>query len=181
MPGRPNKKSGRFSINKFHYDSSSDSYICPHGKKITCNRKHVHNNAFTYHAKKKDCSSCPSREKCLSPKVSCKHIFRNEHQDYKDIALAHLSTPLARQTMKQRKVFAEWVNAESKTRHGLRRAMFRGLNNVAIQVLLTASVQNIKRLMSKLCPPRKIANSMYELLPKSIANLCLNFLMPQFS
>ena len=40
----------------------------------------------------------------------------------------------------------EGVHAEAKTRHGLRRAVRRGLSNVAIQVYLTAAVINLKRL-----------------------------------
>ena len=38
------------------------------------------------------------------------------------------------------------MHAEAKTRHGLRRAVRRGLANVAIQVYLTAAVINLKRL-----------------------------------
>ena len=36
--------------------------------------------------------------------------------------------------------------AEAKTQHGLRRAVRRGLSNVAIQAYLTAAVINLKRL-----------------------------------
>jgi hypothetical protein len=41
---------------------------------------------------------------------------------------------------------AEGAHAEAKTRHGLRRAVRRGLGNVAIQAYLTAAVMNLKRL-----------------------------------
>ena len=40
----------------------------------------------------------------------------------------------------------EGMHGEAKTRHGLRRAVRRGLSNVAIQVYLTAAVINLKRL-----------------------------------
>jgi len=40
----------------------------------------------------------------------------------------------------------EGVHGEAKTQHGLRRAVRRGLFNVAIQVYLTAAVMNLKRL-----------------------------------
>jgi Transposase DDE domain len=42
--------------------------------------------------------------------------------------------------------FVEGVHGEAKTQHGLRRAVRRGLDNVAIQVYLTAAVMNLKRL-----------------------------------
>jgi hypothetical protein len=40
----------------------------------------------------------------------------------------------------------EGIHGEAKTQHGLRRAVRRGLENVAIQVYLTAAVINLKRL-----------------------------------
>jgi hypothetical protein len=40
----------------------------------------------------------------------------------------------------------EGIHGEAKTQHGLRRAVRRGLENVAIQVYLTAVVINLKRL-----------------------------------
>jgi hypothetical protein len=41
----------------------------------------------------------------------------------------------------------EGVHGEAKTQHGLRRAVRRGLTNVAIQVYLTAAVMNLKGLV----------------------------------
>ena len=38
------------------------------------------------------------------------------------------------------------MHGEAKTQHGLRRAVRRGLANVAIQAYLTAAVINLKRL-----------------------------------
>jgi hypothetical protein len=40
----------------------------------------------------------------------------------------------------------EGMHGKAKTQHGLRRAVRRGLSNVAIQVYLTAAVINLKRL-----------------------------------
>jgi hypothetical protein len=47
----------------------------------------------------------------------------------------------------------EWVVAEAKGFHGLRRALHRGLAKFKIQALLIASVQNLKRLMAAGDPP----------------------------
>ena len=40
----------------------------------------------------------------------------------------------------------EGAHGEAKTQHGLRRAVRRGIRNVAIQMYLTATVMNLKRL-----------------------------------
>jgi transposase len=139
---------GRFGVKQFVYDEATDTYTCPQGKKLKRNSDTVNNNAHTYHARKKECGACPLRSKCISPKTSCRHIFRQIHQTFKDKAKEYLSTAHAQETIRQRKMYAELINAESKTRHGLRRSMFRGLDKVSIQVLMTASVQNIKRLLA---------------------------------
>ena len=44
----------------------------------------------------------------------------------------------------------EGMHGEAKTQHGLRRAVRRGLSNVAIQAYLTAAVINLKRLAAVL-------------------------------
>ncbi len=152
-PGSPSKKENRFKLNQFTYNYITDTYTCPAGKTLMCGAKTLHYNCFTYHGKKRECKACSLRTQCISPRISCKHIFRNSLQEFKDKALVHLQTKHAQHTIRQRKSYAEWVNAESKTRHGLRRAMFRGLDKVTIQVLMTASVQNIKRLISHIPSP----------------------------
>ena len=49
-------------------------------------------------------------------------------------------------TYKRHRWRVEGMHGEAKTQHGLRRAVRRGLSNVAIQVYLTAAVINLKRL-----------------------------------
>ena len=51
--------------------------------------------------------------------------------------------------MKGRGAYAEWAIAEAKSLHGLSKTRYRGLEKVAIQGLMTASVQNIKRLIAQ--------------------------------
>jgi hypothetical protein len=84
---------------------------------------------------------------CIGGKMTYRKLFRHVLNGFKDRAMEHLATDHAKESLRQRKTFAEGINAESKNRHGLRRAMFRGLAKVTIQVLMTASVQNIKRFI----------------------------------
>jgi hypothetical protein len=51
-----------------------------------------------------------------------------------------------RKTYSRHKWKIEGMHGEAKTQHGLRRAVRRGLANVAIQAYLTAAVINLKRL-----------------------------------
>ncbi len=51
-----------------------------------------------------------------------------------------------RKTYNRHRNQVEGMHGEAKTQHGLRRAVRRGLANVAIQAYLTAAVINLKRL-----------------------------------
>ena len=53
-----------------------------------------------------------------------------------------------RQTYSRHRWKVEGMHGEAKTQHGLRRAVRRGLSNVAIQAYLTAAVINLKRLVT---------------------------------
>lgn len=147
-PGRPNK-SKRFSPQEFKYDPVADIYKCPAGKTVVKGNDKLLQNCWTYRAKKKDCRRCNLQSQCISPPNSYRRIFRHVNQYALDKVALHLQTEHAKQTICQRKTFPEWVISEAKNRHGLRRAVCRGLEKVSIQVLLIASVQNLKRLVER--------------------------------
>lgn len=151
-PGNPSH-AGFFSQSAFSYNPLTDTYECPGGKPLKRGNDKIHQDRWSFHARKRDCSRCSLRPQCIGPTLRKRRIFRHRYQEAKDIAMAYLRTEQARITQRQRKVYAEWINAESKGCHGLRRAQCRGLGKVTIQVLMTATVQNIKRLIRKALKP----------------------------
>ena len=154
---------GRIDKREYTYDSKTDTYICPSGKKLTRGKNPVSYPTFTkYLSHKEDCRNCALSNKCLRDnKRNRRTIYRHMDDVFKERAMEHLLTDAAQETMRKRKVYAEWVNAESKTRHGLRRAMFRGLEQTTIQVMMTASVQNLKRLVAQIPAPTTIFKELY--------------------
>ena len=52
----------------FSYDAGQNTYICPAGKQLRLNTLHRSASGlyWLYQADKRDCQSCPLREKCLS-------------------------------------------------------------------------------------------------------------------
>ncbi len=92
------------------------------------------------------CQGCKLRVLCTKSKAG-RSVIRYDRQEALDFALAHLKTKEAKQTIKERKTYAETIFAEAKNSHGLRKATCRGLEKVTIQALLTCAVQNIKRLV----------------------------------
>jgi transposase len=138
---------GSLSIRRFKYDGLHKRLICPGGKVLTrsCRGK----NGWIYKSKRIDCRSCPLCQNCLPPSARTRTILivdgyeallRARRRKLKgwDDQTQHLYN--------RHRFLVEGIHGEAKTLHGLRRAVRRGLENVAIQVYLTAAVINLKRL-----------------------------------
>lgn len=141
-------RAGKIPLKDFKYISERDVFICPEGKELRRKAYLERWRSYYYRARPKECSGCRRRQACSTEK-SPRMLMRypREKQEAVDWAVNHLATPEAKKTLKERAIFAEWIIAEAKTLHGLRKALFRGLEKTSIQALLTASVQNIKRLI----------------------------------
>ena len=160
IPGGPSTP-GRVYKKEYVYDPKTDTYTCPTGKKLIRGKNTLTPNFTKYLSRKEDCRNCVLSAKCLKKNRARCTLYRHDDDAFRQRALEHLLTDDARKTMSQRKTYAEWVNAESKTKHGLRRAMFRGLEQVTIQVMMTASVQNLKRLISQIPATAPIFKELY--------------------
>lgn len=139
-------KPGRLPASAFEYFPEGDLYLCPQGRELKRAAYDARWDRYHYRPRLKDCQSCPLRGACSTPKT-VHTIIRYPDQEAMEWALAYLDSPAGQQTFSQRGVMAEWVIAEAKSFHGLRRALHRGLQKVKIQALLIASVQNLKRLL----------------------------------
>ena len=139
-------KPGRLSPADFEYDAEKDVYRCPEGKKLKRRAYDAHWDRYHYRPLKSDCEGCSLRLACSTPR-SVKTILRSPYEEAIEWGHEQLRTEAGQQVAKQRKTTAEWVVAEGKNFHGLRRAQQRGIEKVSVQVLMTATVQNLKRLM----------------------------------
>ena len=93
-----------------------------------------------YKAEKQKCKAGKLRSQCAGGEAG-RSVIRYDRQDALDFTLAHLKTERAKTTIKQRKIYAETIFGEAKKSPGLRRAVCRGLDKVAIQGLLTQKMQ----------------------------------------
>ncbi len=140
-------KKKRFPSIRFKYDAHHDIVKCP-GKQILTKRTKK-DNGWIYHCGTRICQACKHKEKCLP-----------DTGKYRTILIVDGYEALLRARRRKRngwdkttcelyvrhKWRVEGAHGEAKTQHGLRRAVRRGLENVAIQVYLTATVMNLKRL-----------------------------------
>ena len=143
---------GKFGKSKFTYSEDLDAYVCPTGillEYVTTNREGYRE----YKCKDGSCDSCPRREECLSAKQKTKHIYRHIWERFKEIFHTFTLTDEGREIYARRKETIERSFADSKELHGLRYCHLRGLAKVSEQCLLTAAVQNMKKIA--LCLSRR--------------------------
>jgi len=133
----------------FHYDKEQDLYICPQGKKLARRCKNHCTNQIIYRAKKEECNLCPNRERCIDSSGAIGRQVTRYDGDQIDRAQALYDSALGKELMKKRKTAIEGTFAQAKSFHGLRRAKFRGKEKMEIQLLLTAAVVNLKKLLAR--------------------------------
>lgn len=138
-------KKGKYGKYKFTYLRDWDVYICPERnylEYVTTDR----NGYKEYKCKNDRCAGCPRREFCLTEKQTTKSLRRHVWEDFKDEAYAFTHTEKGKKIYARRKETVERSFADSKELHGLRYCRFRGLSKVMEQCLLTAAVQNMKKI-----------------------------------
>ena len=143
---RPGGLKGRFRKNKFVYRQEEDCYICPEGKRLeyrTTNR----NGYREYASNKNICANCPSLMRCTQSRNHQKVITRHVWGDSHDLINSNRYTERGKYIKQRRSETVERSFADAKQLHGYRYARFRGKSKVENQCLLTAIVQNIKKMV----------------------------------
>jgi transposase len=147
-PQRQNHKSQYLPLRRFKYDAENKIVKCPRGKILT--RRTQNRQGWYYRARAKDCRNCRLRKHCVNETSGSRTVLictgyeahlraRRRHRQPDDKFV---------ETYTRHRWRVEGMHGEAKTQHGLRRAVRRGLSNVAIQAYLTAAVINLKRLVA---------------------------------
>ena len=143
------QKKGKYGKYKFAYISDWDVYICPERnylEYVTTDR----NGYREYKCKNDRCANCPRRGECLSEKQKTKSLRRHVWEDYRDAVYIFTRTEEGKAIYAKRKEKIERSFAEAKELHGLRYCHMRGIEKVSEQCLLTAAVQNMKKIATTL-------------------------------
>lgn len=122
------------------------------GKRVTCpggkiTEKYTDNprcRAHVFRFSGKDCQKCPFKPQCTTG--TYRTIAISYYQAEFDEAEKFNSTPEGKSYMRKRPLI-ESKFSETKSLHGLDRARYRGLERMAIQVILTFIVANLKNLI----------------------------------
>jgi hypothetical protein len=137
----------RLPASRFAYDAVHQQVRCPAGQRLRLVREQDGDRLFRSTAAV--CRACPLRARCFAPAASVRTV--RIYDGYEAMVRARRRKArgweaATRRHYRRHRWRVEGVHGEAKTCHGLRRAVRRGLPQVAIQVYLTAAVINLKRL-----------------------------------
>jgi transposase len=140
----PHEK-GKYTKTKFQYIKEWDVYACP-GSCFLTYKTTTRQGYREYISDKCSCNTCPKRNECLTGKNEVRTIRRHVWEDFKDRVISFTRSDKGKMIYKRIKETIERSFADSKELHGLRYCRMRGRQKVSEQCLLTAAVQNMKRI-----------------------------------
>jgi transposase len=147
MDSRSQNDRGIYSIEQFSFDPGENRFLCPSGKELKYWGIHKPSKQHVYRARAKDCKVCSRKAECTRDRSRSLsyHIYEESINQARQIN----QTRAYRISQRMRKRIEE-LFGEAKEWMGLRRAKFRRRKFIREQVLMTATAQNIKRMVKLL-------------------------------
>jgi transposase len=145
------RKDDTFSRADFTYDPDHDLYICPEGKQLKTTGKVHADNVVRYLAGKHDCEVCPLKLRCC-PRTPSRRIPRDINEAARDHVRSLTGSEAYNQSARDRKKI-ERLFGEAKRNLAMTRLRLRGLTGAKDEFLLTATVQNLRRLVKLVSRP----------------------------
>jgi len=131
----------------FQHNKNSNTCICPAGKEMKYWGVHKHNRQHVYRDSVNDCRPCLNKPSCTKDRA--RSVSFQIYEDAIKKAMQLNKTKEYRISQRKRKLIEE-LFGEAKEYMGLRVAKFRRMKFVKEQVLMTATAQNIKRMVKVL-------------------------------
>ena len=136
-----------FGRDAFTYDAEQDHYTCPGGALLLRHKMKHTERVVVYRAAAEICNACPLKAKCTESDAG-RQVHRSFDEAYLELVRSYHETEAYKKAMRKRKVWVEPLFGEAKQWHRLERFRLRLLEKVNIEALVTASGQNLKRLLS---------------------------------
>jgi transposase len=149
--GQQQKNAGKFTKDKFVYNTEKDCYICPNNEEIP---KSISSNVrngrlmFIYRPKISTCTACPIKDKCLGKTTRYKQIQRWAEQELLDKYYQDLETPESKALMKKRGSIVEHPFGTIKRNLGWDHFLVRSKKKVQGENALIMFTYNFKRLLN---------------------------------
>jgi transposase len=151
VPHEAGGRVGYFRKSEFAYDAEKDLYICPAGETLRAlgDAEDIRSRGkvVTYRAKASVCAGCSLKPRCTTNKNG-RSLRRSPKDEYIDLVRAYMQTEPYQKAVRKRKVWIEPLFAEGKLWHRMGRFRTRTLKKVNAEALMTATGQNVKRLLA---------------------------------
>ncbi len=150
------RKDDTFSRADFRYDRDHDLYVCPAGKTLKTTGRLHDGKTHLYRSSKRDCDICSLKPKCC-PRTPSRKVPRDINEAARDHVRSLTGSEAYNQSARDRKKI-ERLFGEAKRNLAMTRLRLRGLTGAKDEFLLTATVQNLRRLakLAARSPPRPI-------------------------
>ncbi len=144
---------GKFTRADFVYDKARDLYTCPGGRELKTSGTAHDGTTIKYIAKRSDCTACPLKPRCTTGRE--RRVQRDVNQQARDDTQSRMETEAYVTSSSERKKI-ERLFGEAKSILSMVRLRLKGLTGARDEFLLTATVQNLKRLANHTTgpPPR---------------------------
>lgn len=146
---------GTLSRDDFTFYEDRNLYLCPQGNELKTTGTVHDGKTLLYRASKYDCDICPLKEQCC-PRTPSRKIPRDINEAARDRARSLNGTEAYNQSACNRKKI-ERLFGEAKQNLSMTRLRLRGLSGAKDEFLLTATVQNLKRLAKFILRPPPIS------------------------
>ncbi|MFE0560874.1 IS1182 family transposase [Paenibacillus sp. NPDC058910] len=136
---------GLFPKWKFTFEAKRNLYVCPAEHELqykTTNREGYRQ----YASDPQHCKKCPLLNECTRSRNHRKVVTRHVWEDSKEWVRGNRLSRSGKYLYRKRKETIERSFADAKELHGFRYCRLRGLQNVREQALMTAAVQNMKKM-----------------------------------
>jgi transposase len=149
IPPRPTTRPGNakgFPMERFRYDALHDIVRCPRKQLMT--PRSATKAGRWFRAAPDACRTCPLRAQCIPDGGPTRRVHITKHHvDVLRARRKRLAWGTAENHLYSRhRWWVEGAHGLAKTLHGMARAARRGIENMKIQALLTATAINLKRL-----------------------------------
>jgi hypothetical protein len=137
-----------FGKDAFTYDGERDVYSCPRGETLRLRKTKFTEHVRIYQADAATCNACPLKAQCTAGSHG-RQVRRDFNEAYIERVHDYHETAPCQKAIRKRSVWVEPLFGEAKQWHNLRRFRLRRARKVTGEALLTATGQNLKRLLSR--------------------------------
>jgi len=138
----------QFSLDKFTYDATQDTYRCPAGESLSHKGREFNPGVVIhqYRAKPETCAACQFRSQCCpGNQHHGRSVVRAELSAVVRQFAEKMQTEEGKAIYRQRGAVAEFPNAWIKEKLGLRQFRVRGLAKALLEVLWACLTYNIQQ------------------------------------